>query len=368
MAEPKGIQDANPDAPAAQPTGIRPYRESDLKEVRMMVGTSVMEGLARANKQTYFHPLILTIYIVTALALDYHLGWLPREDIWWSPISLLTGFGAAALPLLGVVEFINRDYFETLMRLRLGAADLLSILDYYGSNFSVLEYKREIIGLIAVDYKRPGENLESVISGVRKDDIKSGLNLGWLKNRGDSKEQAAAEPLGSSGLSSATDSKDATLRNRKSQPSVVVPSNPSGSAHTSSAPNHLRGSTAHIRHLFVDAQYRNKGLEEELITHALRTAFDPSNPKIHRCIIATPSYASPSQIQLLRDMSFIKIATGDDAVVPGMATPGHEESRGIMVKETRRFGVAGWEVISWSGQWWEIPRALGERWLAEHKE
>ena len=122
MAEPKGIQDANPDAPAAQPTGIRPYRESDLKEVRMMVGTSVMEGLARANKQSefcrihhsgtstespsiaYFHPLILTIYIVTALALDYHLGWLPREDIWWSPISLLTGFGAAALPLLGVVE------------------------------------------------------------------------------------------------------------------------------------------------------------------------------------------------------------------------------------------------------------------------
>jgi hypothetical protein len=62
----------------------------DLKEVRMMVGTSVMEGLARANKQSefcrihhsgtstespsiaYFHPLILTIYIVTALALDYH--------------------------------------------------------------------------------------------------------------------------------------------------------------------------------------------------------------------------------------------------------------------------------------------------------
>lgn len=52
MAESKGIQDANPDAPAAQLTGIRPYRESDLKTVRMMIGTSVMEGLARANKQS----------------------------------------------------------------------------------------------------------------------------------------------------------------------------------------------------------------------------------------------------------------------------------------------------------------------------
>lgn len=254
------------------------------------------------------------------------------------------------------------------MRLRLGAADLLSIPDYYGSHFSILEHKGEIIGLIAVDYKRPGENLESVISGVRKEDIKSGLNLGWLKNRGNSKDQAAAEPLDSSAITSAIDGKDAALRNRKSQPSVLVPSNPSGSAHTSSAPNHLRGSTAHIRHLFVDAQYRNKGLEEELITHALRTAFASSNSKIHRCIISTPSYASTSQVQLLRDMSFIKVAAGDDAVVPGMATPGHEESRGIMVKETRRFGVAGWQVVSWSGQWWEITRGLGERWLAEHKE
>lgn len=125
MPESKDTTDAKPDATVAQPTGIRPYRDGDLKTVRMMIGTSVMEGLARANKQStfrslfflfqlfvvlivcpvaYFHPLILTLYIVTALGLDYYMGWLPRDDIWWSPVSVLTGFGTAALPLLGVVE------------------------------------------------------------------------------------------------------------------------------------------------------------------------------------------------------------------------------------------------------------------------
>lgn len=279
---------------------------------------------------------------------------------------------SSAKGVIGVTEVcvdrINRDYFETLLRLRLGAVDLLDIPEYYGSDLSVLEFRGEIIGLVAVDYKRPGENLESVISGVRKEDIKSGLNLGWLTGRGKKSVQASVENVASSATTSATKTKDTTLRNRKSQPSVTVPADPSGPAHKSSIANHLRGSTAHIRHLYVDAQYRNKGLEEELITHALRTAFNTTHPEIHRCIIASPSYASSAQIQLLRDMSFIKIATGDDAVVPGLVTPGHEESQGIMVKDTRKFGVAGWEVVSWSGQWWEITRDLGERWLAEHKE
>jgi hypothetical protein len=56
MAETKTTtEDAKPDD-TPQPTGIRPYRESDLKTVRMLIGTSVMEGLARANKQSTPHP------------------------------------------------------------------------------------------------------------------------------------------------------------------------------------------------------------------------------------------------------------------------------------------------------------------------
>lgn len=118
------LTDAKPNEKTAQPTGIRPFQEKDLKVVRMMIGTSVMEGLARANKQStshrqlvmdgrrgadyanaaYFHPLILTLYVLTALILDFSVGWLPKKEIWWSPISMLTGFGAAALPLLGIVE------------------------------------------------------------------------------------------------------------------------------------------------------------------------------------------------------------------------------------------------------------------------
>jgi predicted GNAT family acetyltransferase len=217
-----------------------------------------------------------------------------------------------------------------------------------------------------VDFKRPGENLESVISGVRKEDIKSSLNLGWLRGRGKKSEEASVENVASSAMSSAMNTKDTTIRNRKSQASVTVPADSSGPANKSSSPNHLRGSTAHIRHLYVDAQYRSKGLEEELITHALRSAFSPSRPEIHRLIIATPSYASSALVQLLKDMSFVKVAQGDDAVVEG--TPGHEEGKGIMVRDSRKFGVAGWEVVSWSGQWWEVTRGMAEKWLEAHRE
>ncbi|KAJ9093185.1 hypothetical protein QFC21_006502 [Naganishia friedmannii] len=354
------------EAPPRLPTGIRPYEERDLKTVRMMIGTSVMEGLARANKQTYFHPFILTFYIVLSLVLDYYSGWMPRDDIWWSPIALLTGFGAAALPLLGIVEFINRDYFETLLRLRVGAKDLLSIPEYYGDDLSVLEFRGEVIGLIAVDYQRPGENLESVIPGVKVEKIKGRLNMGWLTGRGqkgekDSVEQVVKSTGSSTATSTAGGDKRSTLKNRKSEKSAIVLDDLSAASATTKA-NHLKGTTAHIRHLYVDAQYRDKGLEEELVQHALSKAFSTDRkPRIQRAIIASPSYASSSLLSLLKQMPFIHVASGDDAVVPGM--PGHEERQGIMVKDTREFGVAGYKVVQWSGQWWEITRQQWEAWV-----
>ncbi|KAJ9110821.1 hypothetical protein QFC22_006678 [Naganishia vaughanmartiniae] len=377
--------DAKPidEASSCLPTGIRPYQEKDLKTVRMMIGTSVMEGLARANKQiplthfpfllarleAYFHPLIITFYVVLSLGLDYYSGWMPRDDIWWSPIALLTGFGAAALPLLGIVEFINRDYFETLLRLRLGAKDLLSIPEYYGDNLSVLEFRGEVIGLIAVDYQRPGENLESVIPGVKKEKINGRLNLDWLMGAGKKGEmQSVQQVVASTGSSSATSGTtggkvSTSLKNRKSEKSTTTATVPDDSSVSSSSPtkaNHLKGTTAHIRHLYVDAQYRDKGLEEELVQHALTHAF--SNPAIQRAIIASPSYASSSLLNLLKQMPFIHVASGDDAVVPGM--PGHEERQGIMVKDTREFEVVGWKVVQWSGQWWEITRQQWDAWMA----
>lgn len=274
-----------------------------------------------------------------------------------SPYPLV--LGGVTLKVLGS---INRDYFETLLRLRLGSTDLLSIPEYYGPNMSILEYKGEAIGLVGVDYQHPGENLESVISGVRKEDVKGGLNLGWLMGRGKKDEGTSVENVASSGTSTATDSKS-SAKNRK-QRSITVASDPSGPV--SRKPNHLKGSTAHIRHLYVDALYRGKGLEEELLQHALRQAFESTDHSaIRRVIISTPSYASTALTSLLRSMSFVTVAAGDDAVVPGM--PGHEEGQGIMVKDTRRFGVAGWQVVAWSGKWLEITKGQWESWKMQQK-
>lgn len=265
---------------------------------------------------------------------------------------------------------INRDYFETLLRLRLGAKDLLSIPDYYGDDLSVLEFRGEVIGLVAVDYQRPGENLESVIPGVKAEKIKGGLNLGWLLGKGnkrakDSIQQVVDSTGSSTATSTATGGKESStsMKNRQSKSLVaVVPSDPSASSTTTTKPNHLKGTTAHIRHLYVDAQYRNKGLEEELVAHALTKAFSTTRkPLIQRAIIASPSYASSGLVNLLKQMPFIHIASGDDAVVPGM--PGHEERQGIMVKDTREFGVAGYRIVQWSGQWWEITRQQWESWV-----
>ncbi|KAJ9105591.1 hypothetical protein QFC19_003573 [Naganishia cerealis] len=354
--------DAKPDEHPRPATGIRAYEEKDLKTVRMMVGTSVMEGLARANKQTYFHPLILTLYLTVSLLLDYRLGWVPRHDIWWSPIALLTGFGAAALPLLGIVEFINRDYFETLLRLRLGSKDLVSISDYYGDDLSLLEFRGEVIGLVAVDYQRPGETLESVIPGAKAEN-NTGLNLGWLTGKGKKGGKDSVKAVASMGTSTATatiSEKDSTLKKRKS--AAIIPADSSASSFSAKA-NHLKGTTGHIRHLYVDAQYRGQGLEWELIRHALSRAFGPERPAIHRVIIASSSYASPTLINLLKEMTFVQVASGDDAVVPGISTPGHEEREGIMVPDLREFSVAGRKIVAWSGQWWEITREQWQEWL-----
>jgi predicted GNAT family acetyltransferase len=173
------------------------------------------------------------------------------------------------------------------------------------------------------------------------------------KNEGDS-----VKAISSSATSTATATNSSNAKNRKQQQSsATVSANPSGSV--SRKANHLKGSTAHIRHLYVDAQYRGKGLEEELVRHALSRAFgSDKRSAIHRVIIASPSYASPALISLLQHLSFVNVAAGDDAVVPGMPTPGHEESQGIMVKDTRHFGIAGWEIVSWSGKYWEITRSL----------
>jgi predicted GNAT family acetyltransferase len=262
---------------------------------------------------------------------------------------------------------INRDYFETLLRLRLGAKDLLSIPDYYGDDLSVLEFRGEVIGLIAVDYQRPGENLESVIPGVKPEKIKGGLNLGWLRGRGkNGARESVQRVVASTATSTATEGKgSSSLQNRKSEKSATTTT----TATSTTKANHLKGTTAHIRHLYVDAQYRNKGLEEELVSYALTRAFTSDRPgsqqpPIQRAIISSPSYASSSLTNLLtKQMPFIHIASGDDAVLPGQ--PGHEERQGLMVKDTREFGVAGWKVVQWSGQWWEITRQQWEAWTRE---
>lgn len=254
---------------------------------------------------------------------------------------------------------INRDYFETLLRLRLGSTDLLSIPEYYGAHMSILEYKGEAIGLVAVDYQKPGENLESVIDGARKEDVEGGLGLGWLMGRGKKDEGQSVKDVASSATTSATDSKS-SLKSRK-QP-LTVPADPSGPIARKS--NHLKGTTAHIRHLYVDAPYRGRGLEQDLLRHAISEAFTQS--AIRRVIVSIPSYAPSALTTLLRRMSFVTVAQGDDAIVPG--TPGHEEAQGIMVKDTREFGVFGWRVVGWSGKWLEITRAQWEAWKAKQRD
>ncbi|RXK41804.1 hypothetical protein M231_00803 [Tremella mesenterica] len=277
-----------------EPT-IRGLLPKDEDMIRMLVGQGVMEGLARANRRVYTHPLLLSLWILIGALLDYQFSYLPSPDIPLSTIYPLVGPALVALPILGVVEYLHRPIFTKLLRTTIGAPDLVSPSRYYSQQTNnvfprtqatnrktstnhekeshdnsrivrngiksevgesvkggswVFIHKSEIVGCIMLDDKYPGQSLGTVLGeddGILGE--KGILDQVLLSSDKDQKSKSS----GKSGKS------DMAALRRSSKQGVEE--------------SEMEGRVVQIRHLDVDLPFRRHKIGTELLAHSLDQVF-----------------------------------------------------------------------------------------------
>jgi len=135
---------------------IRPYETKDSRLVHFMIGKANSGVLAVANNRAYTHPIILAIWVALSSVFVQYMKWWPKPQArWFDYLAVLPAFAAMAVPVMFLIDWINRPYFEDQAQEVLRASDLRDISAHYsrdpGSGFWLLEYGDQIIGLIAVD-------------------------------------------------------------------------------------------------------------------------------------------------------------------------------------------------------------------------
>lgn len=191
---------------------IRPFEPSDQKDVLFLIGKSNLESLAVANRQAYSHPLILSVWIATSCIMVQMMQWWPNPSAYGylSYLSPLPAFACMAVPMMVLIDWINRPYFEKLAQEVLRRPDVRDLKTYYArspsSGFWILEYGVRFIGIIALD----------------------------------------ASP------DSMSDGPTTTKKNE---------------------PVKKSSSTATIRHFFVEEEYRSSDIQTDLLVYALRHGF-----------------------------------------------------------------------------------------------
>ncbi|KDQ16879.1 hypothetical protein BOTBODRAFT_53545 [Botryobasidium botryosum FD-172 SS1] len=246
-------QRANGDLPVAE---IRPFRASDLKEVRMLLGMSVMEQLASANKQAYFRPVVIGTWIALSAMFVQYMNWYPRTDVGiLGYLAPLPAFASCAVPIMFGLDWLHRTYFEKQLKTLLTQEDTVDIPSFYtrsrGSGFFVLSYKNTPIGCVAIDAATPDSEITVVDLEPKSEPDKKAV-------------------------------KDSPKKAKRKQPQLDA-------AH------------AVIRHFHVDSPYRQTGVENDLIAHAISHAF--SSPKV-QTVYAPTSSLIPSANAVWRSAGF----------------------------------------------------------------
>ncbi|GLB36198.1 hypothetical protein LshimejAT787_0304860 [Lyophyllum shimeji] len=227
---------------------IRRFKASDDKLVRFTIGKASMESLAVANHRAYVHPFTVVSWLVLSyLIIDYmHLWPTDRYGLlgYVQPLPMLA---ACAVPLMFLIDWFNRPVFEELVQEVLHGPDMTDIGGYYSrspaSGFWILEYGGLFVGLIALDATTEPSDAPVIPSTAVK-------------------QQKVGKKLQTKGSSS----------------------------------------TAIIRHFYVDEAYRSTAIQEDLLTHAVRFAFD-ADPAL-QVIRAPDSPLIPYIRNCLRDASF----------------------------------------------------------------
>ncbi|ORY34774.1 hypothetical protein BCR39DRAFT_596661 [Naematelia encephala] len=220
---------------AQESTYVRVFDPAtDAKEVRMLIGQGVMEGLAHANRKVLTYPLSLTVWVGLAAVFNYATGLVPKSGEPLTYLSPLIGFAAVALPLMFIPEYLHRPIFTRLMRETLGAPDVVALPKFYAlderSKIIVLEHEKEVQGVVCLDGRRAGEDLGTVL-GAEEGDLG---DKGVIESAGVGTQKGGRKTVATLGAN----------------PGVVE-----------------------IRHLDVDIPLRQAGVTMELLAAALDHAF-----------------------------------------------------------------------------------------------
>jgi hypothetical protein len=120
--------------PEPKPARIRPYKPSDEKPVRFMIGQAQMEALAYANNRStflffsisflyffrapsradeppppvpaYLHPVTLAIWIAVSAMFAQYMRWWPNAEYGFlSWLRMLPAFFAPAVPIMFFIDW-----------------------------------------------------------------------------------------------------------------------------------------------------------------------------------------------------------------------------------------------------------------------
>jgi len=221
---------------------IRAFEASDDKQVRFVIGKANLESLAVANRRAYVHPLIISLWIAASCILIQFMQWWPTSHYgFWGYLSPLPALGSMAVPIMFLIDWLNRPFFEKLVSDALLRPDIVNIRSYYqrspASGFWILEYGEKFVGLIALDASVDSES----------DSLASKETIDKTKKKGTS-------------------------------------------------------SIATIRHFYVEEPYRVVGIQKDLLDYAVRHAFN-SAPTI-QAIKAADSPLLPYTRECLRSLGF----------------------------------------------------------------
>ncbi|KZT06924.1 uncharacterized protein LAESUDRAFT_749833 [Laetiporus sulphureus 93-53] len=227
---------------------IRPFQPSDEKLVHFMIGKANMDALAVANRQAYFHPLILALWVGLSATFVQVMGWWPdaeRGSLGW--VRPIPAFACIAVPLMFLCDWFNRSTFEDQTQDILHRPDVADIASYYlrspSSGFWLLEYGDNFVGLIAVDASPDSTSNKTL----------SELASSRQKNQKIDLKKGTSE-------------------------------------------------TAAIRHFYVEEQYRRAGMQHDLLAHAVKHVFS-SSQKV-KTISAVDSPLKPYVGDALRQQGF----------------------------------------------------------------
>ncbi|KAJ7070980.1 hypothetical protein C8F01DRAFT_1108574 [Mycena amicta] len=186
---------------------FRAVEASDEKLIRFMVAKERLVPLANANKRAYMHPLFLLIWAGLSYLFVEYLNWWP--DHRYGLIAYLRpipAFASIFMPLIFIVDWLNRPSFEKLGREAVHAPDMNDFATYYSRNpasgFWSLKLNDTFVGLVAIDANGIDATIRHFFvqdpyppSGVHKDLLKHALNHCFTAAPGVQRIKATDSPL-----------------------------------------------------------------------------------------------------------------------------------------------------------------------------